>query len=229
MVSGKRALNVQNMGCGEWARSGHKCYMFYDTPKSAWAYARKRCQSVKGDLTTVQSLDERWFVELQMSRLVRGIERGYWTGLNDQKTEGTYVWADGSSVDSAMIRWNDEPNDYHGNEDCSNTFNSGLFNDLTCDAKADVICELVNPGNVPCPSGWIIHATPSTNDCYLISEDSLEMTNSEATQYCVRHGTKLVTATLLAVNDAAEAAWINATLTKLAKNCRVKHDNGLMW
>jgi hypothetical protein len=149
---------------------------------------------------------------------MHGSWHGYWTGLNDQKTEGTYVWADGSSADNAMIRWNAAPDDWHGNEDCTNIYYPGLYNDLPCEAKTAIICELVNPGNVPCPSGWMTRATPSTNDCYLIADDTLKLTHSEATQYCVRHSTKLVTATLLAVNDVAEAAWINATLAKLATN-----------
>ncbi|KAL3863158.1 hypothetical protein ACJMK2_004927 [Sinanodonta woodiana] len=48
-----------SMGCGEWDRAGHKCYMFYTGPVSTWADARKKCLSIGADLLKVQTKDEK--------------------------------------------------------------------------------------------------------------------------------------------------------------------------
>ena len=47
------------MGCSGWQRAGHKCYTFYDRPRSNWQAARSQCQQLGADLLRVDSLDER--------------------------------------------------------------------------------------------------------------------------------------------------------------------------
>lgn len=46
-------------GCGGWNRAGHKCYIFYDSPKTTWSDARTRCQSIGSDLLKVENMDEK--------------------------------------------------------------------------------------------------------------------------------------------------------------------------
>ena len=44
--------------------------------------------------------------------------------------------------------WNQEPNDYKGAEDCALIYNTGEYNDMSCEAHAPAICELDNQGKL---------------------------------------------------------------------------------
>ena len=73
-----------------------------------------------------------------------------WIGLNDQDTEGAYVWSDGSSVD--YTNWNSgEPNQSGGEEDCTNMWQSGYWNDLPCESTSVLhfICNAKQPTRSP--------------------------------------------------------------------------------
>lgn len=41
-------------------------------------------------------------------------------------------------------RWNQEPNDWLGNEDCASLTGSGNYNDMDCTSQTGFICEYVN-------------------------------------------------------------------------------------
>lgn len=65
-----------------------------------------------------------------------------WIGLDDQVTEGTYVWADGSPF--SYSNWNSgEPSNSGGGagEDCVHTYRNGLWNDVPCNILAGALLE----------------------------------------------------------------------------------------
>ncbi|XP_052102653.1 macrophage mannose receptor 1-like [Mytilus californianus] len=209
-------------GCGGWNRAGHKCYIFYDSPKTTWSDARTRCQSIGSDLLKIESMDEKRWLEWEMS-MTDTHPNLYWTGLNDQSQEGVYKWADSTTADSSLIRWNQEPNDWFGNEDCAALVGTGNYNDMDCTSQTGFICEYVNlfynagTSGPICPTGkgWI--NMPNTKECYYFSPQNQTLSWSEANDYC--HKQKIVSTTipttLLAVNSAPERDFIVAQMAKM--------------
>jgi len=56
------------------------------------------CKSINGSLLEVSDIFEHRLVEVELQNLVKGGNVGgnvtYWTGLNDMRDEGTFVWTD---------------------------------------------------------------------------------------------------------------------------------------
>src|SRR5690606_9970373 len=74
-----------------------------------------------------------------------------WSGFNDEAQEGNFVWYDQSPI--TYTNWNaGEPNDSGGNEDCTQIFPNGLWNDLPCtssNARSIIevnLCPVINAG-----------------------------------------------------------------------------------
>ncbi|KAK3595857.1 hypothetical protein CHS0354_014680 [Potamilus streckersoni] len=205
------------MGCEQWTRGGRKCYHFYNEPKLTWVNARTKCQSLGGDLLKVENKDEKWWITGQMLLTTDS----YWTGLNDRAQEGTYVWADAATSQDQLVMWNQEPNDYMGQEDCGIIFSNGGYNDANCAAKAAFICELQYQGTT-CPAGWVSRTTTQMLDCYFISDyknTTMIMTWSEALGYCASQApSQSAVSLLLSVDDANEKAFIEQQLSTLDRN-----------
>lgn len=197
------------LGCDGWTRAGHKCYVFYDAPKTTWQDANNRCQKIGGSMLKIENLDEKSWLEWQMTTTDY---RAYWTGMNDQQTEMLFRWADGTLANQSLINWDQEPNSWKGNEDCAVILNSGNYDDRKCEEQAPYICE-ANGQGITCPAGWIMR---TNGDCYYFSMPNDTYSWSEASDLChkkyaIKSG---VPTTLLAVNDANEMAWVNSQLAK---------------
>jgi hypothetical protein len=126
--------------CDEFEPSpptGHKyfvCYSSFD-----WENAQNTCKKMfKGDLVTINDATENDFVH--SVALLSGAD-ALWIGINDTKTEGTFVWASKEPV--SYTNWEPgEPNDHLGNEDCGQIYRStGTWNDLSCTDQLFFICE----------------------------------------------------------------------------------------
>jgi cysteine-rich repeat protein len=73
-----------------------------------------------------------------------------WLGASDIDTEGTWTWENGEPWEwplNVQPPWASpqEPNDDNG-EDCLEIYDTGLFNDATCEAIIVPLCELDPPG-----------------------------------------------------------------------------------
>ncbi|XP_071485675.1 echinoidin-like [Diadema antillarum] len=74
-------------------------------------------------------------------------DHGFWFGLNDIDSEGTFVWSDGSPVD--YTKWiPGQPTNYGGNEDCGHmwyrdaqTDTTRDWNDAPCSSEVSFICQ----------------------------------------------------------------------------------------
>jgi gliding motility-associated-like protein len=129
-----------NEGCIELPVCNNDCSMYFLNPdphsgSSAQAYA----QTLGANLISVQSAAENSCIMNELNRL--GQSGVIWIGFNDEAVEGTFVWYDQAPV--TYTNWNaGEPNNA-GNENCTQIYPDGLWNDLDCNtANAQSIIEV---------------------------------------------------------------------------------------
>jgi hypothetical protein len=113
-----------------------KCYMF-STDTKTWGEARTACQALEGgyDLVSIDNSDLATFMKQHVD---------HWIGLSDIDAEGTYVWANGNSLEFGSAfgeePWSSgEPNN-SGGEHCIHTNSNGLWNDNQCSTALKYIC-----------------------------------------------------------------------------------------
>ena len=70
-----------------------------------------------------------------------GFNGQIWIGYEDRAMEGTFEWTDGSPLGYTNWRPN-EPNDFNGNEDCTEFRRDGGWNDNNCDRPFRSVCEI---------------------------------------------------------------------------------------
>ena len=129
-------------GTCEKVVNGNDTYLFC-TEFSTWDVARATCLAHGYDLATVNDDAENTYLQ---SAAVSRVDTGYgwWIGLNDRDTEGTFVWADGSPV--TYTDWDGgEPNNANSGEDCTTVVHLDVprmnWNDLACDWTLPFLCE----------------------------------------------------------------------------------------
>ncbi|XP_060569254.1 macrophage mannose receptor 1-like [Ruditapes philippinarum] len=206
---------TDNMGCGSWIRAGKFCYSFMaGKMRNTWAGGRSYCQSMGADLMKVDTFDKKTWLEQQLIDPANNL--AYWTGLNDQQNEGNYVWADGSSVNQTYIKWNQEPNDYKGFEDCAVIYTTGQYNDISCSYHAAAICELDNQAT--CKPGW----KSNGGNCYLFTpynNISVLYNQNEASTFCATFASsKTNVGSLLSVDNMNEKAFIISQVGAMSNN-----------
>ena len=72
-----------------------------------------------------------------------------WIGLTDLNTEGQWLWDDGTitnylNFDAA----NNEPDNWHGMEDCVSMQSTGPWKDIACNLRKAYICKKNNSKRV---------------------------------------------------------------------------------
>ncbi|XP_073715681.1 macrophage mannose receptor 1 isoform X2 [Misgurnus anguillicaudatus] len=83
-------------GCApEWTLFRGKCYKFFDnTCKMSWQKSRDHCISNGGNLVSVRSHTEQFFLTTLMLSAVDDV----WIGLNDIASERNFMWTDNRAV-----------------------------------------------------------------------------------------------------------------------------------
>ena len=84
------------------------CYVFEEFSQSnlhgvCWETARIRCQSLGGDLLSIQSKEEQDLMDHLVTTDTTSGWRYYWIGLIGLKREGRFFWSDGSN--SSFGNW----------------------------------------------------------------------------------------------------------------------------
>ncbi|CAM9994962.1 unnamed protein product, partial [Heterosigma akashiwo] len=143
--------------------------------------AESACEAAGGMLASITS-DE---IDEEIILLTGGTTA--WIGLNDESTEGTYVWADGTSVD--YTNWNSgEPNDWGDSEDCVEITSSGGWNDNSCSTTQGYVCQWTAPTKAPTlapttaptmPFEGCVTGTEIDGACYYYNEDSLSRDDAQ--------------------------------------------------
>ncbi|XP_078124413.1 immune-related, lectin-like receptor 4 isoform X2 [Sander vitreus] len=85
-----------------WDLHGGKCY-YFSTDSLPWYLSRKQCIDQHGDLVKIDSREEQTFLELKVREKMNEDEDKFWIGLTDSETEDTWLWADGSPLDTSSF------------------------------------------------------------------------------------------------------------------------------
>lgn len=135
----------------------------YMTGPDAQTYA----QTFGANLISIQSAAEN-------TNLVTALaNQGYsseviWIGFSDALSEGNFVWYDGAPIN--YTNWNvGEPNNAGGNENCTQIYPDGTWNDLNCSGYNSLsvievnLCPQVSIANVPVHcANTVVDLTAST-------------------------------------------------------------------
>jgi gliding motility-associated-like protein len=150
---------LTNAGNIELLGMNNSCSLYFINPQfMTGPQAQTYAQSFGANLISVQSATEN-------ADLVQALSnQGYssnviWIGYSDATTEGSFVWYDGAPL--SYSNWAPgEPNDAGGNEDCTQIYPDGSWNDLNCAGYNSLsvievnICPQISVVNVPpthCP------------------------------------------------------------------------------
>ncbi len=137
LVDEPAATNPTCGGCSLF-ESGSSGYAICGEAAS-WTDAQTQCvDTFGGTLVVIDSAAENTALLALLDEAVPSL----WIGLSDLRTEGTFVWADGTALD--YNNWNaGEPNDAAGAEDCAQiSRGTGYWNDFDCTMALPFVCEV---------------------------------------------------------------------------------------
>uniref|UniRef100_A0A8D0A9I9 C-type lectin domain-containing protein n=1 Tax=Sander lucioperca TaxID=283035 RepID=A0A8D0A9I9_SANLU len=126
---------------GGWELHGGKCD-YFSTDRLSWELSRNLCKEQHGDLVKIDSREEQVFNMVSQEKMNEDEDK-FWIGLTDSETEGTWLWADGSPLDTSLTFWSSgetepepEPDNWTGEdpdgEDCVRMGEKGRAPDLKC-------------------------------------------------------------------------------------------------
>ena len=72
---------------------------------------------------------------------VLSISIEYWTGLNDQATEGRWVWVNGEEATTQTALWDSSQPNGGSREDCGRIYTDNLGYDTSCNNAYYAVCE----------------------------------------------------------------------------------------
>ncbi|KAJ8367590.1 hypothetical protein AAFF_G00314790 [Aldrovandia affinis] len=99
-----------------WEQRNSKCY-YFSTVRKSWMDSRRDCLKQGADLVIIESKEEQEFISKHTRE-----GSGYWIGLGDSETEGTWLWVDGTPLQKDKAFWmRGQPENDDGSEDCAAT------------------------------------------------------------------------------------------------------------
>nr|XP_055075384.1 CD209 antigen-like protein C [Misgurnus anguillicaudatus] len=134
-----QSCNLSVDGWTVWRRM-----IYFSTDKRDWSSSRAVCVSMGADLVTITSQKEQDF-------LVSKIKETHWIGLNDQETEGRWVWVNNQTLEETRVKfwYKNEPDNWKvmdpSGENCASlgdgNGNLHTWFDGSCKNKKRFICE----------------------------------------------------------------------------------------
>ncbi|MFN3299397.1 MAG: LamG-like jellyroll fold domain-containing protein, partial [Sediminibacterium sp.] len=220
----------------------HKGSAYYlSNAASTFDVANTNATTRGGHLVTIGSATENQFL---VTNLASG---GYWIGLNDIATEGTFVWANGEPVNYTnwSFIYGQQPDNYIGLEDATiigigDPNSNGRWNDVPVSDSWRHILEIPNIGGVRQQSGGIASGSAfplgtttntyiNTNANGVISTCSVNITVIDSiapTVVCQpitvvldNSGTATITASQVNNGSTDNVGIVTATLSKSTFNC----------
>ncbi|XP_070776808.1 CD209 antigen-like protein D [Enoplosus armatus] len=139
-----------------WILLNTSCYFFsyieFSTVKKNWPDSRADCVSRGADLIVIDNQEEQKFVSDSIENLKKGNiwENGFWIGLTDTESEGTWVWINNVTEVEQRYWMEGEPNNIGQlGEDCgvavygpNNPWKTRY--DASCQGQKHWICEMIS-------------------------------------------------------------------------------------
>ena len=214
-----------------WLDYGGNAYCVHaDT--ATWSEAEAACVSQGGHLTSIHSDQENSFLGSATN------SNSFWIGANDEASEGSWTWADGSTFDYSV--WGDgQPNG--GDQENCGYVSSGVltWQDYSCATSLIYVCEVIGGGGPtseqpsttsttttttpatttekittaalgPCSTGW----QELDGHSYCVHTETLKWDEAEST--CVDQGAHLASITSDAENSfvgglVSTGFWVGGT------------------
>ncbi|QQR90881.1 MAG: DUF4215 domain-containing protein [Myxococcales bacterium] len=171
---------------------------FYCPVAANWGNALGACGSLGDDwsLVTINNSTENTYVD--------GLSASaFWIGFFDTNTEGTFVWANGTSSE---IDWASGQPDNAGNSDCARMQSGavGTWTDEVCTNTAQYLCE----GPPLCGNGVIGYPSEQCDDGNQTPGDGCDASCAvEAGYECTAANPSVCSIATHAVVDAIELGW----------------------
>ncbi|XP_038077198.1 lymphocyte antigen 75-like [Patiria miniata] len=195
-----------------WSLYQDNCFRLFTDWKSV-NDARIACQQEGGDLAIITSIEMNTF----LADFTEAAGAFAWIGLNDQDTEGSFKWIDGTPLDPALnVLWGSSaPNNDNNQEDCVVLRDNRVWNDVNCLDNKNRICQRPNDAPLKCDeaNGWVSAA----GKCHKY----MDLANSwdDARRYCQERDGDLISVqtdeeqnfALIQARLNQESIWIGAT------------------
>ncbi|XP_041369855.1 macrophage mannose receptor 1-like [Gigantopelta aegis] len=202
-----------DVGCADgWKEWLTSCYYISDTRDPTellnWQDSLAACQKKgPGQPPSLVSFNNTAELKKVTGFLASSVSKNYywWTGLNDQTTEGHWVWASGQAADMSVIRWGSSPSGLTNVEQCGLVRSNGRMESAQCAQLNHFIC--VKDANAEgsllyakfgCPGSW----TRAGPKCYLFNLN-LTVTRDAGQATCKREGGNLIK-----VESQDESTWL---------------------
>ncbi|XP_051916296.1 echinoidin-like, partial [Hippocampus zosterae] len=128
----KKKVAINNCPPG-WTQFNCNCFI-YQAGERTFDDAELVCQSLGGNLASIRSELENTFVQ----GFIEDENSNVWIGYNDQDTEGTFVWTDGTAPDTFTNFAGGMPGDMG---DCVTISESdGIWSDVDCTNMEAYVC-----------------------------------------------------------------------------------------
>uniref|UniRef100_A0A1A8LL79 C-type lectin domain-containing protein n=1 Tax=Nothobranchius pienaari TaxID=704102 RepID=A0A1A8LL79_9TELE len=144
-------INQPSVTCeGDWELfRGH--FYYFTTNYSTWKGSRGFCEALGADLVKIDSREEQDFLVGKVKAKMEFPEDKFWIGLTDSENESSWIWVDGSPLNTNLAFWRkSEPDNWAKEnqlgEDCVRMGEKGAEDlkcwfDKSCDAPQKSICE----------------------------------------------------------------------------------------
>ncbi|XP_039659382.1 type-2 ice-structuring protein-like isoform X2 [Perca fluviatilis] len=130
-----------------WMKYNDRCFLY--VPRELdWSDAEKNCQSFKGNLASVHSIEEYHFIQMIIKQQTHGYPMT-WIGGHDSPKNNVWFWSDGRPF--YFTFWcAGQPNNSGGNQGCirMNAGEHNCWDDFMCSGKLPSVCAR-NPEESP--------------------------------------------------------------------------------
>ncbi|XP_069815127.1 macrophage mannose receptor 1-like isoform X2 [Dendropsophus ebraccatus] len=204
-------------GCpSDWLSFGKKCYGIFGTGEDEgvhWDNARRECQSLGGDLVTINDDLVQAFL---MSNL-KNTKADVWIGLHDKHRAAKFVWSDQSGV--YYTNWaKGHPHMYRflidGPIDCvvlqfGSILNAGTWAETDCSLEKGYICQKYKDPSFP-----VIPTTPPLRDYYNYGDASYKFDKTKRSWDEARQECRKDNAQLASILDEYTTSFLKLHLVK---------------
>ncbi|CAG2227456.1 unnamed protein product [Mytilus edulis] len=155
-----------------WESHGFKCYKM-SHQYSNFSNATKYCNDENAELIMPKTVEEQNIMKTLL-RQVNSTNKwdGIWIGLNVNESKGTWIWNDGTQLDSANVAWNPEEPHEKNQEYC-------VVSPKKTEKWHDVQCHMNNSYSAACQlKDMIVNEGESVNLTCRVSNLQTKWTRS---------------------------------------------------